>query len=168
MEEHARDAKTGLLYHGYDESLQQGWADPQMGTSPSFWGCAVGWFFMALVDILDFSLKTRHAQRDDLVSILQLLAVAVAKVQDLATCVWWEVLDIQGRRQGNYLESSASCMLVYSLAKGVKRGYLSKRTYKDVYTRGFQGIQTQFVHACSDGGVDLISTVSVGGMCGSP
>ncbi|KAI5061460.1 hypothetical protein GOP47_0023965 [Adiantum capillus-veneris] len=69
-----------------------------------------------------------------------------------------------GGRHGNYLESSASCMFVYSLAKGVKRGYLSKSTYK----RGFQGIQTQFVQARSDGGVDLNNTVSVGGLGGSP
>ncbi|MCO5609916.1 hypothetical protein L7F22_064151 [Adiantum nelumboides] len=111
MEKRARDAKTGLLYHGYDESWRQAWADPETGRSPSFWGRAVGWYFMALVDTLDFFPST-HAKRDDLVAILQRLAEAVAKVQDPAMGVWWEVLD-QGGRQGNYLESSASCMFAY-------------------------------------------------------
>ncbi|MCO5607196.1 hypothetical protein L7F22_061389 [Adiantum nelumboides] len=166
MEKRARDAKTGLLYHGYDESRQQAWADPETGRSPSFWGRAVGWYFMALVDTLDFFPST-HAKREDLVVILQRLAEAVAKVQDPVTGVWWEVLD-QGGRQGNYLESSASCMFVYGLAKGVERGYLSESTYKPVYSKGFQGIRTQFVQPRSDGGVDLNSTVSVGGLGGSP
>lgn len=166
MEKHARDPKTGLLYHGYDESRQQAWANPQAGTSPSFWGRAVGWYFMALVDTLDF-FPPRHAQRGDLVDILRRLAEAVAKVQDSKTGVWWEVLD-QGGRQGNYLESSASCIFVYGFAKGVQRGYLSKGTYEGVYRKGFQGIQTQFLQPRSDGGVDLNSTVSVGGLGGSP
>lgn len=166
MEEHARDPKTGLLYHGYDESRQQAWANPKTGTSPSFWGRAVGWYFMALVDTLDF-FPANHAKRGELVAILQRLAVAVAKVQDAKTSVWWEVLD-QGDRQGNYLESSASCMFVYGYAKGVRKGYLSKRLYKGVYEKGFEGIQAQFVQARADGGVDLNSTVSVGGLGGSP
>src|SRR4051812_1185843 len=34
MEQHARDKKTGLLYHGWDESKQQKWADKSTGTSP--------------------------------------------------------------------------------------------------------------------------------------
>eukprot|EP00250_Pteridium_aquilinum_P016637 c23210_g1_i1 orf=175-1428(-) len=166
MEEHARDPKTGLLYHGYDESRQQAWANPETGTSPSFWGRSVGWYFMALVDTLDY-FPENHAKRGELVAILQRLAEAVAKVQDATTGVWWEVLD-QGSREGNYLESSASCMFVYGYAKGVKKGYLSKSLYKGVYERGFQGIQEQFVMARADGGVDLNSTVSVGGLGGSP
>ena len=38
IEEHARDAKTGLLYHGWDESKQERWADKQTGDSPRVLG----------------------------------------------------------------------------------------------------------------------------------
>ncbi|KAH7302460.1 hypothetical protein KP509_23G074500 [Ceratopteris richardii] len=166
MEEHARDPETGLLYHGYDESRQMAWADPETGTSPSFWGRSVGWYFMGLVDTLDFFPKN-HPERDALIGILQRLAEAVAKVQDPQSAVWWEVLD-QGGREGNYLESSASCMFVYAYAKAVKKGFISGSTYKGVYETGFAGIQTQFVQDRPDGGVDLNSTVSVGGLGGDP
>jgi unsaturated rhamnogalacturonyl hydrolase len=44
MERHARDAKTGLLYHGWDESKQQRWANPITGRSPNFWGRPIGWY----------------------------------------------------------------------------------------------------------------------------
>lgn len=165
MEKHARDPKTGLLYHGYDESRQQAWANPVTGTSPSFWGRAVGWYFIALVDTLD-TFPAYHSKREELVAILQRLAIAIAKVQDPKTGVWWEVLD-QGSRQGNYLESSASSMFVYGYAKGVNKGYLSK-WYKNVYENGFQGIVQQFVQPRPDGGVDLTKTVSVGGLGGTP
>src|ERR1051326_8190622 len=46
MERHARDGKTGLLYHGWDESRKQRWANPQTGRSPNFWGRAMGWYAM--------------------------------------------------------------------------------------------------------------------------
>ena len=49
-----RDAKTGLLYHGWDESKQQRWANKTTGDSPEFWGRAMGWYMMALVDTLDY------------------------------------------------------------------------------------------------------------------
>ncbi|MCO5566928.1 hypothetical protein L7F22_020611 [Adiantum nelumboides] len=42
IEKCARDAKTGLLYHGYDELRQQAWADPETERSPSFKGRALG------------------------------------------------------------------------------------------------------------------------------
>src|SRR4029450_8790263 len=81
MEKHARDEKTGLLYHGWDESRQQKWSDPATGHSPAFWGRADGWYAMALVDALDF-LPADHPGRPVLIAILNRLAVAVVRVQD--------------------------------------------------------------------------------------
>ncbi|MCO5586036.1 hypothetical protein L7F22_039974 [Adiantum nelumboides] len=96
-------------------SRQQAWLDPKTGTSPSFWGQAVGSYFMALVDTLDFFPSTHVAKRDDLVAILHQLVEAVAKVQDPATGVCrWEVLD-QGGWHSNYLESSVFCIFIYGL-----------------------------------------------------
>ena len=49
MEKHARDAKTGLLYHAWDESKEQKWANKETGTSPLFWARAMGWYADALL-----------------------------------------------------------------------------------------------------------------------
>src|SRR6266487_3781082 len=118
MELHSRDAKTGLLYHGWDESRKQRWADPATGRSPNFWGRAMGWYAMALVDTLDYFPKD-HPQRPALLAILKRLAVAIERYQEPESGLWYEVLD-KGGKKGNYLEASASCMFVYALAKAVR------------------------------------------------
>ena len=61
------DAKTGLLYHGYDESREQAWANKTTGQSPHFWGRGIGWYAMVLVDALDH-FPASHPQRTALVT----------------------------------------------------------------------------------------------------
>src|SRR6266566_1855693 len=165
MELHARDVKTGLLYHGWDESKKQRWANRQTGTSANFWGRAVGWYAMALVDTLDYFPKD-HPQRNSLIAILKRLAVAVERYQDRQSGLWFEVLD-QGGTAGNYAEASVSSMFVYALAKGVREGYLPA-SYLNVAQKGYQGILKQFLETEPNGQVVLKGTVSVGGLGGDP
>jgi unsaturated rhamnogalacturonyl hydrolase len=165
IEEHARDAKTGLIYHAWDETKQQRWANKTTGDSPEFWGRAMGWYMMALVDVLD-----RYPEGDpgkkQLIAYLARDAAAVAKVQDESSGLWYQVLDKAGA-QGNYLESSASCMFVYALAKGVRRGYLPQR-YLSNAERGYAGILKHFISIAPEGDVSLTDTVKVGGLGGEP
>lgn len=165
MEQHSRDDKTGLLYHGWDESKQQRWADKTTGRSPNFWGRAMGWYGMALVDALEYY-PAGHPGRDSLIRILNRMAVAVKKYQDPASGCWYQVLDKAGKK-GNYLEASASCMFVYALAKGVRLGYLPAG-YMPVAQKGYAGITRQFVKPAPEGGVNLEGTVSVAGLGGDP
>ncbi|TGD80896.1 glycoside hydrolase family 88 protein [Hymenobacter wooponensis] len=165
VEKHLVDAKTGLLYHGYDESREQQWANKTTGQSPNFWGRGMGWYAMALVDVLDYFPKN-HPQRQNLIKYLQRLAPVLAKYQDPKTGGWWQVSD-QAGRAGNYIETSASCMFVYALQKGVRLGYLDKK-YVAVARRGYQGIVKQFVQPEPDGTLALNGTVSVGGLGGTP
>jgi len=81
MERYSIDDKTGLLYHGWDESRQQAWADKKTGRSPHFWARAMGWYGMALVDVLEH-FPENHPKRDSIVAILDRFAVAIEKVQD--------------------------------------------------------------------------------------
>lgn len=165
MEKRSRDRNSGLLYHGYDESRVQKWADPKTGRSPSFWGRGVGWYFAAVVDSLEF-FPAYHPKRARLVAIANRLAAAVAKVQDAESGLWWQVLDMP-RREGNYLESSASALFVYSYARGVRRGYLPAK-YLKTATKAYAGIVNHFVVPTSDGGLNYTMTASVGGLGGSP
>ena len=165
MENHARDAKTGLLYHGWDESKKERWADPNTGLSQNFWGRADGWYAMALVDVLD-KMPLNHPKRKDLLAILNRLAVAIEKYQDRETGLWYEVLDKAGA-VGNYLEASASCMFVYAMAKGIRQGYLSSG-YRQVAEKGYKGIINRFVETDVNGQVNLNGTVSVAGLGGTP
>ena len=165
MERHSRDDKTGLLYHGWDESKQQRWANPQTGRSPNFWGRAMGWYAMALVDTLDY-FPEKHKQRAELVAILNRLAQAVAKYQEPRSGLWYQVLD-KGAAKGNYLEASAACMFVYALAKGVRDGHLPD-SYMQVAKSGYRGILREFVKTDASGRLNLEGTVNVGGLGGNP
>ena len=164
-EDHTRDAETGLLYHGWDESHSQAWADPETGCSPNFWARAVGWYAMAIPDVLDY-LPADHPQRGRLVEIFRSVMEAVMRFQDPASGAWYQVLD-QGDRPGNYLEASASCMFVYALAKGARLGYLGEEA-REAAHKGYRGILEQFVTVGDAGLVSVHQICSVGGLGGTP
>jgi len=165
MEKNARDAKTGLLYHGWDESRTEKWADPKTGKSPNFWARAMGWYGMALVDVLDYFPKN-HPKRAELVAILNRFATSIKKVQDTKTGLWFDILDMP-KGKGNYLEASASSMFVYALAKAVRTGELPS-SYFAVANKGFKGIKTVFIEQAGADKINLKGTVSVSGLGGKP
>jgi unsaturated rhamnogalacturonyl hydrolase len=161
MEEHSRDAKTGLLYHGWDETKQQVWANKTTGMSQNFWARGMGWYMMALVDTLPYY-KENDSGRSKLLEILERLAAAVVKYQDKDSGLWYEVVD-KPSEKGNYLESSASCMFTYAIAKGVRFGYLSP-TYSANASRAYEGVLKHFVKVDADGSVTLTGTVKAIGL----
>jgi len=164
MERHARDSKTGLLYHGWDESKQQKWADKKTGLSPNVWGRALGWYGMAMVDALDY-FPENHPGKDSIIKILGRFAKAVTQVQDQKTGLWYDVPN-KPTEQKNYFEASGSSMLVYTLAKGVRKGYLPS-SYLANAKKGYDGILKQFIRT-ENGQVNLHGTVSVSGLGGNP
>jgi unsaturated rhamnogalacturonyl hydrolase len=164
MERFSRDAKTGLMYHGYDESREQKWADKTTGLSPNFWARAMGWYGIALVDVLE-DFPDAHPKKDSLVQILNRFAAAVQKVQDSKTGLWWDILNYPNREK-NYLEASASSMFVYALAKGARLGYLPA-SYATTAKKGYDGIIKNFI-ATENGMTVLKGTVSVSGLGGDP
>jgi unsaturated rhamnogalacturonyl hydrolase len=165
IERHTRDPQTGLLYHGWDESKQQRWADPTTGCSPHFWGRAIGWYMMAIPDVLDH-LPADHPQRPAIIAIFNETAAALVTVQDPASGLWYQVLD-QGARAGNYLEASASCMFVYGLAKALRQGYLDS-AYHAAVRRAYQGILDHLIEVDDQGLVNLTRICSVAGLGGTP
>ncbi len=165
MEKHARDTKTGLLYHGWDESKEQQWANKTTGTSPNFWARAMGWYGNALVDVIE-QMPTSYNKRDTLVTILKRFAAAVQKVQDAKSGLWYDILD-KPTSKGNYLEASASSMFVYALAKGVRLGALPA-SYLAVSKKGYNGILKTFIKIDANGQTNLQGTVSVSGLGGKP
>jgi unsaturated rhamnogalacturonyl hydrolase len=165
MERHSSDPRSGLLYHGWDEKRAQRWADPATGRSPHVWGRSLGWFGMALVDVLDH-IPENHPQRSRITEMLKRFAAATAKVQDPASGTWYDIPDMP-TRAGNYPEASASCMLAYTYAKGVRLGVLPA-TYAGLAKKAWTGILKTFITEHPNGDVDLKGTVSVSGLGGNP
>ena len=165
IEQNAVDEKTGLVYHGYDESKEQPWADKKTGRSPNFWSRAIGWYAVALVEVLDY-FPENHPKRPELIGYLKKLAPVLTKYQDKSSGVWYQMID-QGARKGNYFEASASCMFVYALAKGSRMGYIPASFAADA-KRGYAGIIKNFIEKEADGSISINKTVSVGGLGGIP
>lgn len=166
MEQHARDEKTGLLYHGWDESREQAWANKETGVSLHFWGRAMGWYANALVDVLDY-FPANHPRRQSLIDILNRLTVALANHQDAKTGLWYDILNYDGPgKEKNYFEASAACQFVYAIAKGVRLGYLPANKLV-IATKGWDGIVKEFIKV-EDGQTNLHGTVKVSGLGGRP
>jgi unsaturated rhamnogalacturonyl hydrolase len=165
-EQHLRDPKSGLLYHGWDETRSERWANPRTGTSSQFWGRALGWYAMAVVDVLEL-LPQNHPRRAALRAVLERLAVAIASVQDSPTGVWWQVLDAPGREK-NYREASASSMFVYALAKAERLGLIDPKPWGQVARRGYRGILDQFASIDEHEHFHLKNVCKVAGLGGTP
>jgi unsaturated rhamnogalacturonyl hydrolase len=161
VEKKTRNPKTGLLYHAWDETKELAWADKTTGCSPNYWGRAIGWYVMAIVDCLDY-LPIDHPKRGEIIGLFERLVPAIGAVQDSKSGVWYQVLDMPDKA-GNYLESSCSAMFVYAIAKGVRKGYLSKR-FLSIAIKGFKGIIENFVETDSTGNVNLLKVCGGAGL----
>ena len=164
IQKHSSDEKSGLLYHGWDESKEQKWANKETGNSPHFWSRAMGWYGMAMVDVLDF-LPENHPGRSKIISYLNTFAEAVTKVQH-ESGLWYQVLD-QGDREGNYLEASGTAMFTYAFAKGVRKGYLPE-TYSVIANKAYSGIIKNLISIEENGVVNLNQVCGVAGLGGNP
>ena len=107
--------EKGLFMHGWVQDM-----DPH----PQFhWARANGWALMAMIELLD-ALPENYPQRADVLNLLK------AHVQGLATCqsgqgFWHQLLD----RGDSYLETSATAIFTYSIARAINRGYIDAWAY---------------------------------------
>lgn len=164
VQKNMKDSRTGLLYHGWDESRKMDWANKETGNSPNFWSRSLGWYVMALVDVLDY-LPENHPKHQELVTYLNQISEAIAKQQDVSG-LWYQVTD-QGNREGNYLEASGSAMFSYAFAKGANKGYLPKE-YEKIAEKAFDGMIKNLVKVTPEGHVIITQACAVAGLGGNP
>ncbi|GAB3657995.1 glycoside hydrolase family 88 protein [Echinicola sediminis] len=164
MDKYGYSEETGLYHHAWDESKEQKWADPETGLSKNYWGRSIGWFSMAVVDVLDY-LPEDHPGRDKVIEVAQKIAAGIIRYQD-ETGVWYQVVD-QAEREGNYLESSASSMFTYFLLKASAKGYIDQK-YQDYGIKAYKGLLQEFVREDADGGISLTNVCAVAGLGGNP
>lgn len=164
IEKHSRDTETGLYYHGWDESKEQRWANKKTGLSPNFWSRGMGWYGMALVDVIEL-LPKEHPGRARIIGYLNQYAEAIVKYQD-ASGAWYQVLNLP-EKEGNYLEATGTSMFTYTLAKGVNKGYLPE-SFKAYAEKGYAGLLKDFITVADNGVVNLNKCCGVAGLGGDP
>lgn len=153
MEKMTKDEKTGLLYHAWDSTKTAKWANPETGCSPEFWGRSIGWVPVALLDELEV-MSEEFEGYEELKEMTVNLLLAVMKYQD-KTGLWYQVVDKVGQ-EGNWLETSCSCLFAAAICKAVRMGFLDK-SYLEQAKKAFEGV----IDTLSYKGEDLI----IGGIC---
>lgn len=156
---HTTDSTTGLMYHGWDESKNKVWAHPVKGTSPEFWGRAIGWYIMALIESLEY-IQADHPKRAHIEKLFKNLAASVLKYQDKDSKLWYQVID-KGDVSGNWIETSCSAMFTYAFAKGHRLGYLDA-SYNEAAQAAHTALLQDYV-AFDDAGILYLNrTVKIG------
>ncbi len=152
-----RDEKTGLYYHAYDASRKAFWCDKSTGLSQHFWLRALGWYSMALLDTLDKCEpgEEYREEYDTLKKVFVQFVEDMLKFQD-ESGLWYQ-LPALGGREPNYLETSGSAIMSYSLLKGVRLGFLPV-SCREPGIRAFQGICDRYLK--EEGG-----SLNLGGIC---
>lgn len=159
------DDSTGLLYHAWDESKSQRWCNPETGQSRYPWSRAMGWYTMAIVDVLDY-LPMDHPKRNEIIDVLKNTCSALLKVRDPETGLWYQVLNQVGR-EGNYIEGSGSSMFAYVFAKGTKMGYLDA-SYLEVANQSFDSIVKELITEDENGVITMHNICGGCGLGGNP
>lgn len=149
------DEDKKLLYHGLDCSKTVFWADKDTGCSKNFWLRAIGWFTVALVDIIDYI--DNDSDKKELCGIFQEVIDGIAGYADPETGMFYQVVDCGGR-EGNYLETSGSSMIAYAMMKGARLGVIDKK-YSEAGKKTFDGICNKYLSISPEGELNL------GGIC---
>lgn len=160
---HTYDPATKLYRHAWDETRSMFWCDPETGQSQHCWGRALGWYCMALVEVLE-KMPEGTAGRGQLLEILRGIVDVLPSFADPKTGMWYQVLDCPGR-EGNYLEATCSAMFSYTLLKGVRLGFLDS-SLEDYARKVYDGLVATFITEDEDGLLSINQCCSVGGLGG--
>ncbi|MBP3867743.1 MAG: glycoside hydrolase family 88 protein [Solobacterium sp.] len=156
VEKYMKDEKTGLYYHGYDESREMYWADPKTGCSPNFWLRSLGWFSLALTETAMACDEALYYEKRYLIGLLEKLVDALIPFQD-ESGMFYQVPD-KPDDERNYLETSGTALIAYAILKAVRLGFISPR-YAAVGEKAFDGICESYLSKNEDG------TLKLGGIC---
>ncbi len=176
------DPDKQLCYHAWSADPADAnsfWAnrsEPFKGCSKEFWGRSMGWYFAALVDVLEIMPK-QHAEYQSLLTNFRTIAQGLARWQDKQSGLWYQLLQydssvkadsigdvLEGQaynvgNQANYLEASASSMYTYVYYKGVRLGLLPEK-YLDLADKAYQGLLDYVIYYEGD-------SVNIGNICAS-
>ncbi|MDR2936411.1 MAG: glycoside hydrolase family 88 protein [Rikenellaceae bacterium] len=166
--ERTYDPKNGLYRHAFDDSpagRKMDWADPVTGQSEHVWGRGLGWYYMAVVDVLDY-IPEDQPKRDSLIRLFNKITDVLVREQDPETGGWWQVMDLPGE-YGNYIETTGTSMFAYGMLKGVRKGYLAQ-SYLTPAMKAYNGLLEKFVTVDEQGLVSLTKCCAGAGLGGNP
>jgi len=177
---------TALLYHAFSATPTASTSAAAWGTegeyhSDEYWGRAVGWYFFALVDVLQYMQQAGRSQTADYLRLrdyVNKLAAGLAARQDAVTGCWYQLLNYDGTFYAdsykgknyaptyNYLESSASAIFIACYLKGQRLG-LFDTDYTPLAKKAYKGFVEQFLVADGNQGFHICNSCRSAGLGGS-
>tara|TARA_R110000868_G_scaffold220806_2_gene472265 strand:- start:15269 stop:16222 length:954 start_codon:yes stop_codon:yes gene_type:complete len=130
--------ETNLPYHGWDSNKDKEWANPITGSSPEIWSRSIGWFSMALIDMLEY-IPNSHKDYDKILYLYQHLSKGIKENQN-NDGMWYQLV-MRNNLTDNYPETSGSGMIIYALKKGMNMGLLNEG-YKETIDKGWTSLKT--------------------------
>lgn len=122
------DETTGLYHHGWNVSAGKG--------NGHFWGRGIGWYAVALVDVIEMMPADYRTQ---MIPYLTKLFDGMLNYQDAKTGMWYNVVNNHAS-SGNKLETSVSAMMAYALMKAYNNGYVTDAKYGQAGLAAFNGV----------------------------
>jgi len=123
----------------------------------------MGWYVMAMADVMDW-LPKNHSGRNEVLPIFQSLCQGLLKYQDRDTGMWYQIVDKPAAPK-NYLETSCTLMYAYAMARGAQRGWLAAE-YLEHARRATRGVLNRQVDLLPGNRMDIRGTVQVGSLGG--
>jgi rhamnogalacturonyl hydrolase YesR len=121
--------QLGVYMHGWVEG---------MTVHPEFhWARANGWAIMAMVELLSV-LPENHPNKNDIVQLLREHVKGLASYQSKMG-FWHQLLD----RNDSYLETSATAIYTYCIAKAINNGWVDKLAYAPMCLLGWNAVATK-------------------------
>lgn len=154
---HCQKDRGGLLYHAWCEAEIAGmdkprWASPLSGCSPEVWSEGLGWYAMALVEVLDI-LPECDPGRECLKDQLSILCRDLLEVQ-ANNGLFWQVVD-RPKAPRNFFDTSGSAMFLYTFIRAKQLKLLGGGGLDRVIERGYRGVLSKCVQG-ADGTVHVL------------
>lgn len=156
MWEHNRDEKTGLLYHAWDASKKEAWAD-EKGCSPEFWGRALGWY-MATSALLA-NILPKGDFKDRMIKYASSLADSLLRFQKKENGMWCQIVD-KPENEDNWEESSCTCLFIFGICNLIRMGVLTDEKYISAVKKAYKTVIEKYVGI--DGDNVYIKNVCIG------
>ena len=157
------DKQKKLYYHACDMKKQQFWANPETGCSANFWLRSMGWYLMALIDCIDWMSEQLYEHRRALIDLFREAVSGILLWADPETGLFYQVIDHAGT-PGNYLETSGSAMVLYSVLKGIRLGLLDDERHLGSTLQAFDNLTRLRLAADNEGRWHLGGICSVAGL----
>ena len=157
------DPETGLFRHAWDASKEMFWCDKTTGQSQHAWLRAMGWYTVAIVEVLDI-MPADVEERAHLVTILNHIFTTIPRYSNPKSGMWYQVMDCP-EREGNYEESTGSIMLTYAMMKAARLGVVNAE-YGTKGRKLYENFVERFMRENEDGTISMTDCCSVGGLGG--